>query len=58
MKFERRKFLRSAAGAVAMPAVSRVARAQTYPARPIKMVVPFPAGGGTCRSPVNWNGIR
>jgi hypothetical protein len=31
MKFERRKLLRLAAGAVAMPAVSRIARAQTYP---------------------------
>jgi tripartite-type tricarboxylate transporter receptor subunit TctC len=47
MKHSRRKFLHLAAGAVAMPAVSRVANAQTYPTRPITMLVPFPAGGGT-----------
>jgi tripartite-type tricarboxylate transporter receptor subunit TctC len=43
----RRKFLHLATGAVALPAVSRIARAQTYPSRPITMIVPFPAGGGT-----------
>jgi tripartite-type tricarboxylate transporter receptor subunit TctC len=36
-----------AAGAAVLPAVSRVARAQTYPSRPITMIVPFPAGGAT-----------
>jgi tripartite-type tricarboxylate transporter receptor subunit TctC len=45
MKLPRRKFLHLAAGAVALPAVSRIARAQTYPSRPINMIVPFPAGG-------------
>jgi tripartite-type tricarboxylate transporter receptor subunit TctC len=45
MKLSRHQFLRLAAGAVALPAVSSIARAQTYPARPITMVVPFPAGG-------------
>jgi tripartite-type tricarboxylate transporter receptor subunit TctC len=45
MKFQRRHFLRLAAGAAALPAVSRVARAQTYPTRPITMIVPFPPGG-------------
>jgi tripartite-type tricarboxylate transporter receptor subunit TctC len=42
---KRRTFLRLAAGAAALPTVSRIASAQTYPTRPIKMVVPFPAGG-------------
>jgi hypothetical protein len=43
----RRKFLHLAAGAAALPAVSRIARAQAYPTRPITMIVPFPAGGPT-----------
>jgi tripartite-type tricarboxylate transporter receptor subunit TctC len=47
MKLARRKLLQLAAGAAALPAVSRVARAQTYPARPITMIVPLAAGGGT-----------
>jgi hypothetical protein len=47
MKFRRRQFLHLAAGAVALPAVSRIARAQAYPSRPITMVVPFGAGGAT-----------
>src|ERR1700688_3373940 len=47
MKLPRRKFLHLAAGAAALPAASRVSRAQTYPARPITMIVPFAAGGGT-----------
>jgi tripartite-type tricarboxylate transporter receptor subunit TctC len=45
MIFPRRKFLHLAAGAVALPALSRVARAATYPTRPIHMIVPVPAGG-------------
>jgi tripartite-type tricarboxylate transporter receptor subunit TctC len=45
MEFPRRKFLRLAAGAVALPAVSRIASAQAYPNRPIRLIVPFPAGG-------------
>jgi tripartite-type tricarboxylate transporter receptor subunit TctC len=45
MKLPRRNFLRLAAGAAALPALSHVARAQAYPSRPIMMVVPFPAGG-------------
>jgi tripartite-type tricarboxylate transporter receptor subunit TctC len=36
-----------AAGAAVLPAVSRIARAQAYPTRPITMIVPFPAGGAT-----------
>jgi tripartite-type tricarboxylate transporter receptor subunit TctC len=46
MKLPRRKFLHLAAGAVALPAFSRVAVAQTYPTRPVKLVVGFPPGGG------------
>jgi tripartite-type tricarboxylate transporter receptor subunit TctC len=42
----RRQFLRLAAGAAALPAVLRVARAQTYPSRPVRIVVGFAAGGG------------
>jgi len=45
MPFLRRQFLRLAAGAAALPTVSRIARAQAYPARPIRVVVPFPPGG-------------
>jgi tripartite-type tricarboxylate transporter receptor subunit TctC len=42
----RRQFLRLAAGAAALPAVSRAARAQTYPTRPVRLVVGAPPGGG------------
>src|SRR5262249_18675954 len=45
MKLPRRAFLHLAAGAAALPAASRVARAQAYPARPVRIVVGFPAGG-------------
>ena len=41
----RRKFLHLAAGAAALPAVSRIARAQAYPSRPVRIIVGFPAGG-------------
>jgi tripartite-type tricarboxylate transporter receptor subunit TctC len=41
----RRQFLHLAAGAAALPAVSRMAQAQAYPSRPITIIVPFPAGG-------------
>jgi tripartite-type tricarboxylate transporter receptor subunit TctC len=47
MTFPRRKFLRLAGAAIALPAVSRSALAQTYPTRPIRWVVPYPAGGAT-----------
>jgi hypothetical protein len=46
MKLPRRQFLHLAAGAAALPAVSRVARAQAYPTRPVRIVVGFPPGGG------------
>jgi len=45
MKLSRRKFLRLAGSAAAVPSVSRIARAQTYPARPVRIVVGFAAGG-------------
>src|SRR5262245_46093510 len=41
----RRHFLHLAAGAAALPAVPRLARAQAYPTRPVRIVVGFPAGG-------------
>src|SRR5215510_5522067 len=45
MKLPRRNFLHLAASAAALPAVSRVARAQAYPTRPVRIIVPFPAAG-------------
>jgi tripartite-type tricarboxylate transporter receptor subunit TctC len=45
MKLPRRQFLHFAAGAAALPAISGVATARTYPSRPITIVVPFPASG-------------
>ncbi len=45
MTHSRRRFLHLAAGAAAMPALSRGARAETYPARPVRIIVPVPPGG-------------
>jgi len=53
MQCPRRTFLQLAVGAAALPAVSRIARAQTYPARQITLIAPWPAGGAIdalCRS--------
>jgi tripartite-type tricarboxylate transporter receptor subunit TctC len=47
MKLPRRRFLHLAAGAAALPTVSRVARAQAYPTRPVRIVVGFPPAGAT-----------
>jgi tripartite-type tricarboxylate transporter receptor subunit TctC len=46
MKLPRRRFLHLAAGAAALSTVSRVARAQAYPTRPVRIVAGFAAGGG------------
>jgi tripartite-type tricarboxylate transporter receptor subunit TctC len=46
MKLPRRRFLHLAAGAAALPAVSRIARAQAYPSRPLRWIIGFPPGGG------------
>src|SRR5262249_7241136 len=47
MKLPRRNFLHLAAGAAALPAVSRIAWAQAYPSRPVRVVVPFTAGSAS-----------
>jgi tripartite-type tricarboxylate transporter receptor subunit TctC len=47
MKFPRRRFLVLAAGAVALPAVPRIARAQAYPTRPVRMIIPLSAGSAS-----------
>ena len=47
MKLPRRKFLHLAAGAAALPAVSRIAWAQAYPSRPVRIIVGIAAGGAT-----------
>jgi tripartite-type tricarboxylate transporter receptor subunit TctC len=41
----RRQFLHMAAGTAALPAVSRIARAQAYPTRPVRIIVAYAAGG-------------
>jgi tripartite-type tricarboxylate transporter receptor subunit TctC len=57
MRLPRRRFLHLAAGAAALAAVSRIARAQTYPTRPVRMIVGFPPGGSssiTARIVCQW----
>ncbi|MBN9086577.1 MAG: tripartite tricarboxylate transporter substrate binding protein [Reyranella sp.] len=47
MKFTRRTFLNLAAGAAALPGLSRLAQAQAWPSRAVRIVVGFPPGGAT-----------
>jgi tripartite-type tricarboxylate transporter receptor subunit TctC len=47
MKLPRRQFLHLAAGAAALPVLSRIAKAQNYPAKPVNIIVPFGPGTGT-----------
>src|SRR6516165_143084 len=46
-KLSRRTFVNMAAGAAALPAASRIARAQAYPTRPVRIIVGYAAAGGT-----------
>jgi len=57
MKLPRRTFLQLAAGAAALPAVSRIAGAQTYPTRPLRLIIGYPPGGSadiTARLTGQW----
>ena len=57
MKLARRRLLQLAAGAAALPAVTRMAAAQSYPARPLRMIIGYPPGGSadiTARLTGQW----
>ena len=61
MKLPRRTFLRLAAGTAVLSAMSRIARAQTYPTRAVRIIVGFPAGGAgdiTARVAGQWLSVR
>jgi tripartite-type tricarboxylate transporter receptor subunit TctC len=61
MRFPRRQFLRLAGAAAALPAVSRLARAQGYPSRQIRLIIGYPPGGSadiTARLMAQWLGER
>jgi len=45
MKTQRRRFLQFAVAAAALPALARVAGAQTYPSRPVRLIIGYPPGG-------------
>src|SRR5271166_3761893 len=47
MKLPRRQFLHLAASAAALPIASGIARAQTYPSRPVRIILGFPAGNAS-----------
>ena len=47
MKLPRRRFLHLAAAATALPAGARIVRAQAYPSKPVRLIVPLAAGGAT-----------
>jgi tripartite-type tricarboxylate transporter receptor subunit TctC len=49
MKLPRRNFLHLAAGAAALPVLSRIARAQAYPTRPVRLIAGFPPRGAASR---------
>lgn len=46
VKLPRRQFLQQTTGAIAFPAVLRTVTAQTYPGRPVRVIIGFAAGGG------------
>jgi tripartite-type tricarboxylate transporter receptor subunit TctC len=50
MNIFRRRLLHLAAGVAALPVVSRITWAQTYPTRPVRMIVPFPPVGKSTSS--------
>jgi hypothetical protein len=52
MKLRRRLFLHLAAGAAALPLLSQIAKAQTYPTKPVRIIVGFAAGGVFSRTSV------